>query len=551
MSTIERVLFAWLIVLLISSGIWSTVSYIGRNTELIAQSGGVYFEAAVGQPRHINPILAGANDLDVDIAALVYSSLFQLDENLELQKDLATEYSLSEDNLEYTIELRRDVHWHDGEPLTAADVIFTIRSIQTPDYASPLATAFQGVTIEQMDDYTVKFILKQPYAPFLTSLTVGIAPQHVWESIAPKNAALAEQMLKPVGSGPFRFSEIKTRRRTGDVTEFRLVRNKAYYGQRPYLDEIVFSFFDTHDDAVRAFTSGNVDGVGFLPLQLLADVENRRSLVTHRLLLPQYFGLFFNQQNNSALDDEGVRNALAQATDRTAIVAEALGGQGEELHLPIPPGVFAFNNELELPSYDPEAARQNLEEAGWQDTDGDGIREKDGTALRFTITTTDWPEYIRTAEAIQRQWTAIGVDAQIEHVGAGTIQQSIIRPRDYDILLFGQILSAQPDPYPFWHSTQTRSPGLNFALFKNQEVDKLLEEARKTIDIEKRRELYGDFQGYILDLKPALILYRPYYLFAATKDIRGITAQYAARTADRFNDIEKWHKNVKRVWKSK
>lgn len=546
LSQAERVILAWLLVIFAVSGIWSIIGYISRNSTLIPQTGGIYREAAVGQPRYVNPILAGANDLDVDLSHLIYSSLFKLDSNMALQNDLATGYTLSEDKKTYTILLRNDTRWHDGQPFTAEDVVFTIRSIQTPDYGSPLKSSFEGVSITKVDDYTVAFTLKEIYAPFLMNLTIGIVPQHVWKDVAPKNASLAEQMLKPVGTGPYRFAEIKTRRKTGEITEFRLLRNEQYYGPRQYLDEIIFNFYLSHDEATNALITNSVDGIGFLPLSLLNKAQDTNHVI-HHLRLPQYFGLFFNSQQNAVLADVGVRNALSLAVNREEIVTNALRGQGEPLHLPIPPGVFAFNNELAPPEYNVEAAKQNLEDAGWRDTDGDGIREKSNLRLHVKMSTTDWPEYVRTAEIVQQQWRIIGVEAQIEHFSAGTIQQTVIAPRNYEILFFGEILSADPDPYPFWHSTQTNN--LNFAQFKNQEVDKILEAARQTTDRGERQQKYKEFQGKILDLKPAIILYRPYYLFAADDKVRGINANFAALAAGRFNNIEEWHVKTKRVWK--
>ena len=536
-------------VVLILSFVLSLTGYISRNTELIPQSGGSYDEAAVGQPRHLNPILASASDLDLDITRLVYSSLFQLNSSLELENDLATNFTISDDQMTYTITLRDDVVWHDGIPFTADDVIFTIRSIQTPEYGSPLSSSFQGVEVVKIDDHTVEFKLQQPYALFLTSLSVGIAPQHVWKDIPPKNASLAEQILRPVGTGPFQFSEIATRRKTGDITTLKLVRSETFYGTSPYLDEIIFTFYPTHEEAVHALTSGQVDGVSFLPLQLAEDIKDHSALQVQRLLIPQYFALFFNQNRSDILTDSGVRAALALATDREKLVRDALHQEADPLHLPIPSGVFAYHEEFGHPTFDPEAARQNLEDAGWKDADGDGIREKDDARLHVKITTTDWPEYVRTAELIQQMWLAIGVESEIESYGAGTIQQTAVRPRDYEILLFGEILSAQPDPYPFWHSTQTRSPGLNLALFKDEAVDKLLEEARKEADPNKRRDMYIEFQEKILDQNPAIILYRPYYLFAQKDKARGISAGHADLPASRFNNIENWHVNTQRVWK--
>ena len=252
------------IVFLVSATL-SITGYIGRNTILIAESGGAYREAAVGQPRYLNPILAPTSDLDLDITRLVYSSLFKLNRKLELENDLATGYEISTDQKTYTVKLRDDVTWHDGEPFKADDVVFTIRSIQTPDYASPLFSSFQGVDVEKVDDSTVRFKLQQPYALFLTSLTVGIAPQHVWEDIPPKNASLAEQILKPVGTGPFKFSEIATRRKTGDITGLTLIRNDAYHQQKPYLEEINFLFYPSHEEAVQALLGSQVDGLSSPP----------------------------------------------------------------------------------------------------------------------------------------------------------------------------------------------------------------------------------------------------------------------------------------------
>lgn len=550
MTAAERTVLGLLALALIISGATSLIRYVQRHTELIPQAGGAYREAAVGQPRYLNPILASANDLDVDITRLVYSGLFRHTNGFELTGDLASGLEASDDHKVYTVRLRDDIVWHDGERFTADDVVFTIRSIQTPDYGSPIATTFRDVTVDKVDDTTVRFTLAEPYAPFPHSLTVGIVPEHVWSAITPQNAPLAEQMLKPVGSGPFKFAELATRRKTGDITALRLVRNERYHRTPPYLDEINFTFYPSHEEAVGALLSGKADGVGFLPLQLLARAAGAGRTV-HNLLLPQYFGLFFNQQKNEALRESGVRAAFALAVDRSRIVAEALDGQGEALHVPLPPRSDAEQAALAVPAANLEVARQNLDESGWQDRDGDGVREKNDRPLALTITTTDWPEYIRTAQLIQEQWQAIGARVTLQHLNAGTIQQTVIQPRDYDVLFFGQILPAEPDPYPFWHSSQTqaRSPGLNLAFFKDEAVDKLLQEARQQADPAQRQEKLREFQNRILDLNPAVILYRPYYLFATARQVRGLDAHYAALPAGRFHNIEQWHVNVQRVWK--
>ncbi len=549
MTKTEKTLLLSLLAVALISLTLTITSYINRNTVYIPQPGGTYHEAAVGQPRYINPILASANDLDADIANLIYSGLFYFNEDLELNPNLATDYEISEDQKQYTVKLREGVSWHDGQPFTANDIIFTIRSIQTPDYGSPLLNTFQSVNVEKIDDFTVRFTLPQPYAPFLTTLTVGIVPEHVWSAIEPKNASLAEQMLKPVGTGPYKFSELTNRRKTGDITEYKLVKYKDYHLDKPFIDEIIFTFYTSHEEAANALLTSKANGVGFLPLQLIDNFQDKKNINIHRLLLPQYFAIFFNQQKNEALNEAGVRSALALAIDREALVSKALMSQGEALHLPIPPGIINYDGDFTPPPPQIKSAQQNLSESGWKDTNEDGIREKNGKKLYIKLTTTDWPEYIATAELIKEQWSEIGVEVELEHLGAGIIQQTAVQPRNYEALLFGEILPADPDPYPFWHSTQTRSSGLNLALLRNDKVDKLLEEARQITDIDKRREKYQSFQDKILELTPAIILYRPHYLFA-TKKVYGVDAHYAELPSSRFNNISQWHVNRKRVWQN-
>jgi peptide/nickel transport system substrate-binding protein len=528
--------------------LFGITNFVRSKTKLIPQSGGTYTEGAVGQPHYVNPLLANMSDVDADISRLVFSGLFRLDENLNLQNDLTDSYQVADNQRDYTIKLKPNLLWHDGQALHADDVVFTIHSIQNPEYGSSVAAAFAGVDVTKIDDLTVKFSLKQPYAPFLTSLTVGIIPQHVWENIDPKNAALAQQMIKPVGSGPYKFNQLTTKRQTGEITSYRLTRFDKYYGPKPYINDIVFSVFNTQDDAVTALQNGKIDGLGFVPLQRLDKLEQKSNLAVHRLLLPQYFALFFNQSKNAALNDAGVRNALDLAIDRKHVVNDALGGEGEVLSLPIPPGTFSYNEQLAPNVFDPVAAKQNLDSAGWK-VGSDGVRVKNKQQLKVTITTTDRPEYVRTAELVKEEWEAIGVHTDIQTLSSSSIQQIAIRPRNYDVLLFGEILSAQPDPYPFWHSSQAKSPGLNFSMFSDKSVDTLLEKGRQTLDNQARAQLYNDFQAKVLELKPALILYRPFYIFVAKNSIHGADLQYVDRPAGRFNNVSNWYVKTKRVWK--
>lgn len=541
-------LFGFILLLAILLGI---TGYIQRHSSYLPQEGGTYSEAVVGQPRYINPILASSSDVDSDISRLVYSSLFKLDSNLSLQNDLAESYDVSSDNKTYTVHIKHNVQWSDGKPLNADDVLFTIQSIQSSAYGSPLASSFQGVQVQKIDDYTISFTLQQTtYAPFLSNLTVGILPKHVWENIPPKNMGLAEQELKPVGSGPYKFQELVTKKKTGEATSIKLTRNTNYYSTRPYITTVVFTFFNTHEDAIAALTSGKVDGIGYLPVSLLPNIQHHPSLQIHKLLLPQYFALFFNANKNSALGDAGVRAALALATDRTAIIQDALQGEAEFMGTPVPSGNFDFS-DIKNPVFDIQKAQQNLDDAGWKLNTQDGTRSKDGKQLHVIITTTDWPEYIKTAQLIQRQWKQAGIQVDINSISTATVQQTVVGPRDYEILLYGENLAADPDPYSFWHSTQVKSPGLNLSLLQDKDTDKYLEQARKATDTAQRQEALHAFVQRFLDINPAIILYRPYYLYVEKNNVQGMGMENGALPSDRFNDIQQWYVQTKRVWNSK
>lgn len=545
----EKSILGFLSILLITSLSLSITGYVQRHSTLVAQNGGTYTEAIVGQPRYVNPILASTNDADMDVTKVVYSSLFRLGSDLSLKNDLATNVETSADGKTYTIQMREDALWHDGKNVTADDVIFTIESIQKSDYNSPIAPTFQGVVVKKVDDKTVQFTLqKTAYAPFISSLTVGILPKHVWENIPAKTASFAEQQLRPIGSGPFKFKEIITKKKTGEITSMSFVRNNEYYGQKAHIDTLVFTFLNTHEEAIAALTANKVDGIGHLPSSLRASLEQRSSTQIKKLLLPQYFGLFLNQSKNPILNDAGVRSALDLAIDRNDIVQQALGGQGEPLGMPIPSGMFSFPT-IRDSVYDSEKAKQNLDDAGWK-VGEDGIREKGGKKFEVTITTTDWQEYIKTAELIKEKWEAIGVKTNIQSVSTAVIQQTAVIPRQYEILLYGESLPANPDPYPFWHSSQIKSPGLNLSLLQDKDIDKLLENARTSTDPQKRKELLQSFIERFLDIRPAIVLYRPYYLFAQRTQVKGATIEQGGLPSDRFNNIEEWYVRVKRVWNS-
>lgn len=532
----------------VGGALWGGTILLHATTVPVPAPGGVLRIGIVGQPRFVLPILAPTNDVDMDLARLVYSGLLTVTEDHQLTGDLAESVDASEDGKTYTARLREDVFWHDGAPVTAEDVLLTVRLIQDPAVKSPLAPAFQGVTVKKLDDRTVQFSLEEPYAPFPSTLTVGILPSHLWADIPPQGIALAERVLRPIGTGPFAFEKLKRAEFSGEVREYRLTRNERYHRGAPFLEGILFKFTETPDDLLRALRRGEVESAALLPPSLVRDAIPLRSLRIEHLRLPQYFAVFFHQAKSVPLGEVAVRRALASVVDRDRLINEALLGEGARVDALFPEGTSGYVARLVAPP-DVEKARQNLEEAGWKDTDGDGIREKDGVALRFQLATTDWPEYVMTAKLLAEQWRAIGADVSVQPATVGTMQADILRPRNYEALLYGQVLGPDPDPYPFWHSTQTRDPGLNLALFKDRKADKLLEDARKTTNAGKRAEAYRKFEEQLLEAVPAIFLYSPTVAYAVPKGLRGTLVANAPHPADRFTAVETWSVKARRVWK--
>ena len=549
--------------------------------------GGAYTEAVIGAPTYINPLFTQTNDIDQDLSRLVFSSLMRLNEYGQLVTDLAESYEIDENQTTYTFTLKPNILWHDTAPLTASDVVFTIKSIQDQNFKSPLYVTFRNVQITEIDERTISFTLSEPFAPFLSVMTFGILPEHLWQEIDPNYAILAELNLKPIGSGAYKFASL-VKDKKGNIREYRLERNDSYYEEGPFIEKISLKFFGSFDEAQQALLDGNVDGIGFLPQHIdkaIEELESNNDLFEYTFSLPQYTALFFNQASNPVLADKSVRQALALATSKHQAIEAAFSGFADPVDSPILPGMIGYDSELPKILFDPAQAEQILDEAGWkkvipeaQEESDDGqqnteilgnttlgldkqearyyTRQKNVTSggktelttLEVTLTTIQKEKNIKVAETIRDLWQDIGVKVNLNIVELSKIQKDIIKPRAYEVLLFGQILGRDPDLYPFWHSSKVNDPGLNLALYANKTTDKLLEEARKTTNNEEREAKYSEFQNLLLQDIPAIYLYSLKYTYITPIKIKGIDTQRINQPADRFSNIYNWFiKTKKRI----
>jgi len=556
LSEKEKVTIALLVTAIIIALGSIAVRYIWSNIGEVPAAGGTYTEASVGGPRFANPILASTNDADLDIVKLVFSGLMRTDSHGAIVPDLAESYEIDDEGKTYTFELKSGVTWHDGAPLTAYDVVATFSYIRDPSWKSPLLAQFRNVLVEATSDRTVVFQLDEPFAPFLSLLTVGIVPEHLWQEIVPGDASRAELNIKPVGTGPFRFKNF-TKDKNGAIRSYSVTRYSEYYGTQPLLNEITFTFYADFALAAEALIDKKVDGLSFLPLEFREAVDAVSSLRTYTFRLPQYTALFLNQSRNDLLKGDHIREAMALALDKEDLLRQTLGYSGVPVHGPILPGFVGFHPDVKKYDQDLKRAVELLEDNNWT-LNTDGVRTKnikgaDGemieTPLAMTITTVDAQENITVAQIIKRSWESIGIQAELEIVPASRIQQDKIRSRDYDVLLYGEIIGPDPDPYPFWHSSQNEGSGLNLAVFSNRKVDELLEKARATTDEETRAELYEEFQDILAEDLPAIFLYSPTYTYAVDRRVQGIETGTIFAPADRFMEVKKWYVKTKRVWR--
>ncbi|MDO8486667.1 MAG: ABC transporter substrate-binding protein [Candidatus Staskawiczbacteria bacterium] len=382
----EKITLLVFFILSIGSLTFLATNFYIQNTEVVPAFGGSYIEGVVGQPRFINPIYGETNDVDRTLIDLVFSGLMSYDKDGKIVKELADDYKISDDGKTYDFTLKDNTFWQDGKPLTADDVIFTIKTIQNSDYKSPLRANWIDVDIEKTSDKSFTFRLKTPYNSFLENCTVKIIPKHIWENIPPENFALSSYNLQPIGSGPYSFKNLK-QTETGFIKNVNLAANRKYYNRVPFISNIYFQFFENKEDLIKAANSKTIDGFSLASLdnnEGLAEKEIRQGWTKNEkfsayyLSLPRYFAVFFNTQKTKLFSDINLRKALNYATDKNKIIEEITSSTKDKtsiINSPILPGYFGFQEPAIIYEFSTDKAGSLLDKAGFKDT-GSGQREK-------------------------------------------------------------------------------------------------------------------------------------------------------------------------------
>jgi peptide/nickel transport system substrate-binding protein len=512
------------------------------TTVIVPDVGGTYVEGVAGRPSYINPILCQYNQVDRDLVALIFSGLTDINERGEIVPSLAREWDVSEDGLVYTFYLRRDVVWHDGEPFTADDVLFTVGSIQHEDYQGPpeLAELWRTVEADAINDFTLTFTLQAPLATFLDFTTIGILPQHVLADVPASELPRDQFNVRPVGTGMFQVGEV-----SGEYVI--LDANPDYFGDKPLLSKIEFKFYPDYQSVFAAYQQGEVEGISEVLPEDLPSVRKEEYLNLYTARLSGYTLIFLNL-DLPIFEQKEVRQALLYGIDRQRIIDQILDGQGIVASSPIMPDSWAYSPDVVQYDYDPRRASELLTEAGWTDTDGDAVREKEGLRLEFTLLTNKDPVRRQIIEEITRQLWELGIRVVPVVEDSSWVVNEALRPREFDALLYSWgNLPSDPDPYLMWHSTQIGGDGQNYAGLNNIDIDQLLEEGRQSTDQTRRAQLYRDFQDLFAEEVPSLLLYYPVYNYAVDDMVKGVQLSPMMDPSDRFRTVAEWYIKTRRV----
>lgn len=552
-SISEKVIFYGLMAIFIISGLIMLERVNLSISVNVPTNGGSLKEGIIGFPRFINPVLA-VSDVDQDLTELIYSGLMKAGADNTLIPDLAANYQISTSGLEYTFTLKDNAYFSDGVKVTADDVIYTINEIQDSSIKSPERPAFYDVKVEKISDNQVKFTLKQPYAAFLENLTVGILPKHIWGNLSDTEFPLSQYNVEPVGSGSYKINDMKTLQKDMLIipTYYELIPSKYALGE-PFIDRLIINFYPDEKTLISAYDSGNIESMNSIDPSEISSLKKQNDSAIMTSPLPRVFAVFFNQNQSGVLADSKVRQALNESVDREQIVNDVLFGYGKPIYGPIPAGFIEDGNSTTTPAYNIMLASSTLAKDGWVKNPTTGILEKqvgkNTTELAFSISTLNSPDLVKTAEIIKNDWQQLGIKVDIKQYNLGDLEQNVIRPRKFDALLYGLVTGRDMDFFAFWDSSQRNDPGLNISMYANSKVDKLLEDARSTLDTKQQNQDYISFESYIEKDLPAIFLYSPEFIYIVPDKIKGLSLGTITLPYERFLDVNSWYIDTNNIWK--
>lgn len=538
---VRRFAAGWLILAIgicLTSG-FAALSLFNKSHTTTPADGGTYIEGIIGSVGNLNPLFNDGG-VDSEVDRLVFNGLLHYDTEGKLANDLAKSFKVSKNGKIYSLALRDDVLWHDGQPMTSKDVIFTVKTIQNPASRSPLFTSWQGVKVSAPAKNKVKFELTQPSAPFAHVLTTPILPAHLLSGIDKEDLRTASFNNKPIGSGPFVF---KVLRNTKNGQEVELSANEFYFKGKPRVDRFIVSAFEDQDDLAKFLKNREITAAVDLSSGSTDTFKDSNHIRT--VQYPLNNGVFaFFKTSKPPLSNKTIRTALTLATDRKEIL-KLFDSRYKPLKTPLLPGQIGYSKSFNQETNTKKAASL-LSKDGWKLKDG--VRTKGKKTLTIKLTTRDTDEYKLMAEELQRQWSKLGVVVQPVLLNQEQMEQTALSAHDYEVLLFGISIGADPDVLAYWHSSQAR-PGLkNFSEWKSSNADLNLEIARSKSDPALRAARYQAFMADWRAESPAVALYQPYANYSYNQNAQGFKIFPLNVLADRLTNVEDWTVETRKVY---
>lgn len=523
--------------------LFSLVLFFSFITSLSAQDyGDALVTGSISDARTLIPILA-SDSASGDVCAAIYNGLVKYDKDINLVGDLAESWEISDDNLTIIFHLRKNVKWHNGKTFTAYDVEFTYQKLVDPTIRTPYSGDFLKVkSLDIIDDYTVKITYKEPFSPGLASWGMGIMPKHLLEKEDLNTTQVSRK--NPIGTGPYKFKSWKSQEK------IELVSFKDYFEKEPYVSRYVYKVIPDEATLFLELQTQRIDFSGLGPLQYKKQTDTEFFKRNYKKFCIESFGYTYlgYNLNNPLFTDKRVRQALNYAVSKNEIIKGVLLDLGKVSTGPFVPSSWAYNNNVEPLEFSPEKAKKLLAEAGWIDRNNDGLLDKNGLIFEFTIITNQGNlERQRVCEIIQARLKNIGIKVKIKVLEWSVFLSNFIDKRHFDAVLLGWSLGRDPDCYDIWHSSKTKEGEFNFIGYSNPEVDRLLDEGRKTFDQDKRRQIYHKVHQILYDEQPYMFLYVPFALPIIASRFEGIKP---APIGIGYNFIDWWVPKEKQRYKA-
>jgi peptide/nickel transport system substrate-binding protein len=497
--------------------------------------GGIYTEGITGEIRQLNPLYSPINNAETNVTTLIFSGLTKRIDERKIAPDLAESWEISDNKKTYTFHLKKDLKWHDGQPLTSDDVVFTFSKIQDPDAESPYLSTWKGVKVTATDVSTVVFELESPYVFFLGQTNVPIIPKHLLENIPSANLKSAEFSTKPVGSGPYIFEEF---RELKNHQEVRLIVSDIYYGTKPHLAGVTIKAYKNHYEVIDAYKYRDVQAVERLTPGDIRNNSNLPNITPYVLSIPEYNSLVFNLRSGLTKDNE-LRGAINMAIDRGKIIEEVYDNWATPIKSAILPGFTGYDKKVKS-SLNTKGAAKKLKEAGYV-KNKDGLLIKDNKVASLRLVTVDSDSMVKEADLLAGMIRGLGFEISVEKYPFNSYIEDYVRTRNFDLLLVSQNMGADSDFYAYYHSNMSDDPGLNLSGIDSRELDKYIEEARTSDDPKVREARYRSISKILIAQNPAVYICRPNYIFGVSSEIKGIASLKLVEPKDKYSHIADWY----------